>query len=265
MAFADLKATEWSTLAYMEMLAQANIANVANKSFQGDASQRNNTVRVAFFDPSSLTVQSTIDNTTTVDSHGSNVDIAIDDEASVKFRLYDIDQMMIPVDLMSTYAQEAGAAIGRSVDTNIIATVSGACTSVAVTSYDTLVDARATLTANGYPADQNMWFFASSTQYKNLLKDDDVNRATTALGNNQVVSGEVRRIAGVNVVECPVNVSGGVLFHSKALAFVSKPGIVFESDRLLAAEKKFGSILGAYLVYGVKVLSTNGALHIKNT
>jgi hypothetical protein len=264
MPFSDIFQELWSETAFQEFISTANIAALTNRSFEGTASRRGDTVHVHYFDPASLTVRTTWESGAADTDFGAVKTINIDQTPSINVEIMSIDQLLTNADLQRETATAIGKRLANYVDGKIITAVSGSASSLAITSYDTLVDARAVLTQNGVPAD-DLWFAATSTQYKNLLKDDDVNRSTVAQGNNQVVTGEVRRIAGVNVFEQTVDSLSGILFHRSALAFVSPGAVRFEIDSMLGGQKKFGNVLGAGMLFGVGVLSTNAVRRVSNT
>lgn len=267
MPISDLHNELWADLAFQEFLSTANIAAVTNRSFDGTAARRGDVVHVNFFDPSSLTVQSSWESGQADNDFGSGVAINIDQTPAINVKIDKLDEMYTNADLVAETTAAIGASMANHVDEQLILAVSGTAgvASAPVVSYDNLVAARKILTGNGYPVNGDVWYFASADQYESLLKDDDINRAQNSGDNNQIVSGEVRRIAGVNVVEQTVVPDLGILFHRRALAHVNPGGMFMELDSTLGGSKSFGTILGAGMLFGNKVLSANGVALITDS
>lgn len=266
MAYDGIFPELWGDIAFQEYLATADIANLCNRSYDGTISRKGDTVHVHHFDPASLTIQANWESGNADTDFGDVKTISITEDPAINVEIMDIDRLRTNADLMRETATSMARALANHTDSRIIATVSGTAsipTAVANT-YDTLVDAVSVLTAEGVPR-SDLWYAASSASYSGLLKDDDVNRAQNSGSNDQVVSGEVRRIAGVNVFEQSVVPHGGVLFHRPSLAFVSQQQVNFQADNMLGGQKKFGTVLGAGLLFGVGVLSLKGCAHITDS
>ncbi len=267
MAFSDMFQELWGETAYQEFLAQADIASVCNRNYDGTISRRGDTVHVHFFDPSLLTVRTSWEPGAADTDFGDVKTINVDKERSIFVDIMDVDQLRTNARLQEETAFSAASRLANRADSDLILAVSGTggIQSYAVgssTPYDNLVDVRKAQAQDGYPI-RDTWYFATATQYANLLKDDDVNRSTTVV-SDQMVSGQVRRIAGVNVVEQSVDAGVGVFFHRNALAFVSQAALRFAIDSLVS-QAKFGNRMGAGLLYGIGVLSTKGVRKVTNS
>jgi hypothetical protein len=193
----------------------------------------------------------------------------VDQDPAVQVRLNSIDELRTNANLQQETAIAAAKRLANSVDATIISTVSGtgSIPTDVVTSYDTLIEARSTLTTNGVAISQkDMFFFSSALQTQGMLKDDDIQEARMHFDpSNALVTGQIGVIGGINVIEQSVTAGGGILFHRDALAFVSQQAIEFELDSMLGGQKIRGNILGAFMLYGVKVLSVKGVMHITDS
>jgi len=268
MAFSDLFNEQWGDIAFQEYLSVAQIASVANRNYDGTIRRKGDVVHVNFFDPASLTVQSSWESGSADTDFGDVKTVNVDQDPAVQVEIMTIDTLRTNADLQQETALAAARRLANDTDATIISTVSGTASipTAAVTSYDTLINARETLTSAGVPIDGNVWYFASAGQAKALLQDTDIQNARNNVTlQNAQVTGEIGTIGGVRVVEQNVTVGGGIMFHSDSLAFVSQQAIEFEFDSMLGGQKKRGNVLGAFLLYGVGVLSLKGAIHITDS
>jgi len=268
MAFSGLFQELWGDIALQEFMSVASIASVCNRDYDGTIRRKGDTVSVPFFDPSSLTIQSSWESGSADTDFGTVVQVSVDQDPAVQVEIMSIDTFRTNTNLQAETARAAGRALANNTDSTIISTVSGAATLTdAITSYDTLIEARALLTGGGVPVTPgDVWYFASATQAAALLKDDDIMKSLMHVTpNNAITTGFIGTIGGINIVEQNVTAGGGIMFHRDALAFVSQVEIEFEIDSMLGGQKKRGNVLGAFLLYGVKVLSTKGVAHITNS
>ena len=265
MAFADLRASRWSELGYTVAFSVADIARTMNRRYESIMVQNaGQAVRIAKFNPSDLTVR-TWSATTSDTDYGDNQTVTIDQDKSVAYEMPDLDPVQIPVDVAANVVEGMGRKLGRTMDEHVIATISGSNAGpAAITSLDTLVNARTTLSDNGY-TDDEIFYFASPTQYANLLKDDDFQRATTSNRGDFVESGNVVRAFGVNVIEQSVDTLGGVMFNTRAVGFIAQRGIQFKAADIFGGTAKFGTRFGAKALYKAFVLDSNGCLLITNS
>ena len=267
MAFSGIFNELWGDIAFQEFLATAGMASVLNRNYDRTITRKGDTVNVNFFDPATLTIQTSWESGNADNDFGNVVQVLVDQDPAVQVEINSIDTLRTNADLMRETAIAAGTALANDTDKVIISTVSGSETSVAVTSYDTLMDARETLSTNGVRIDpRKVFYFASPGQAKALLQDTDIQNARVNFDpSNALVSGQIGVIGGINVVEQAAVAGGGILFHSDALAFVSQKTVEFEFDSMLGGQKKRGTVLGAFLLYGVKTLSSKGVLHISDS
>lgn len=263
MAYSDIFNERWAVPAYMEFMAQSVMAATCNHSYDGVISQKGDTVHVPSIDPASFTVETTWESGNENADVLTNQTISIDQQPSVQTFIPAIDKLRTNIDLEQTYALASAEALANKADRFVITTASGGAGSQAtVTSFDTLMDARQVLVGNGVPITPGEVFaFVSSTTAKALLKDTDVQNASNFVRvDNAPVTGQIGTLGGITVIEQAVVPGGGVLFHRRALAFVSQSGLEFEIDSTLGGRKIRGHVLGAYLLYGAKVLSSKGVV-----
>lgn len=265
MAFADLRASRWSELGYTIAFSVADIARTMNRQYENQmVSQAGQVIKIAKFNPSDLTIR-TWSATTSDTEYGDVQSVTIAQDKSVAYEHPDLDPVQIPVDVAANVVEGMGRALGREMDTHVVTTISGSNAGpLAITSLDTLVTARQTLADNGY-TDDELWYFASPTQYANLLKDDDFQRATTASRGDFVESGQILRAMGVNVVEQSVAPGSGVFFNTRAVGFIAQRGVQFKAESIFGGTAKFGTRFGAKALYQAFVLDSNGCLLVNNS
>ena len=264
MAFADLRATRWSELGYTVAYSVANIAATMNRRYENQmVREAGQVIKIAKFNPDDLTVR-TWSATTSDTEYGDVVSVTIDQDKSVVYELPDLDPVQIPVDIAANVVEGMGRKLGRAMDAHVIATISGSnLGEMAITSLDTLINARKSLADNGYN-DDDIWFYASPTQYAALLKDEDFQRASTANRSDFVESGVIYRAAGVNVVEQSVDANSGVMFNVRAVGFIAQRSVEFKASDIFGGTAKFGTRFGAKALYKAFVLDSNGCILVNN-
>lgn len=264
MAFADLRATLWSQIGFTIAFSVADIARTMNRRYEDQmVTNAGQSIRIAKFNPSDFTVR-TWSATTSDTDYGDAQTVTIDQDKAIAYEHPDLDPIQIPVNVAKNVVEGMGRRLGRIMDEHVIATISGSNAGpVAITSLDTLVNARTTLSNNGY-TDDEIWAFLTPTQYAALLKDEDFQRATTASRGDFVESGQVLRAFGVNVVEQSVDTSGGVMFNTRAAGFIAQRSIEFKAADIFGGTAKFGTRFGAKALYKAFVLDSNGCLLTTN-
>lgn len=252
----------WSDIAFQEFLATAGIANVTNRSFDGDIRRGGDTVHVNFIDPSDLTETTSVG--TTADSNPAiSKAILVDDDISFKVKLPAVDQLKTNMNFQQELALSMAQRMAAKVDQKLIATVSGSgVPSVVINSYDSLVDAASVLAGNGVNVNpQDVWYFPSTGQSKALKKDPDIQNARNFFDpSNSLVTGQIGIVNGVNVVDQNVVPGQGIMFHKSALAFVTREDVQFELDSTLGGTNQRGAVLASFMLCGAKVLSDKAVL-----
>lgn len=265
MAYADLRATVWSTLGFTYAYSVANIARVMNRNHENrEVNKPFEVLRIPRFNPGDLTVRTTWTATTSDSDYGDYVDVTVDETPSLSYEYPDLDPLQIPVDVAAEVVKGMGLRLGREMDVHCIETISGSNAGpVTVSGLDHLYDARKTLADSGYNEGE-IWYFASPAQYLNLMKDDDFQKAATDRRGDFVESGVIKTAGGVNIVEQSVDTNAGVMFNTAAVGFLLKKGIDFKLADMFGGTAKFGTRIGAKALYKAFVLDSNGCLFVTN-
>lgn len=253
--------TVWSPLMYQELRNRIAYLNLFSREYEGEIKEKGNTVKVnqiiaptgeiltddkAQFNPEEMQV--------------SQFEITADRRAVASFEITDLAklqslefqmemqnsllyaiQKQMEVDIQSIMVPSAAA------PDHALAALIGASFDVA-----DVIGLRTLLSIAKVPFDENMYLALSPTFYGSLMQKNQV--VSADFGSvNDLMAGEVRKLGGFKVFEHNLEEgSKARAFHTSAVQVVTQTQVNIKiSD--LHAQKKFGYLVSADIVYGRKL------------
>lgn len=258
---ANLIPTAWSPLIYSELRNKIAYLNLFSRAYEGEIKQKGDTVKVnqilapggeiltddkAQFNPEELN----IDQFSIVADRRAVASFEITDMAKLQSLDFQMEimnaltyaiQKQMEVDIQSIMIPSAAA------PDHALAALIGASFDVA-----DVVALRTLLSTAKVPFDENMYLALSPTAYGSLMQKNQV--ISSDFGSvNDLMAGEVRKIAGFKVFEHNLEaVTTARAFHTSAVQLVMQTGVNVQVSNL-HAQKKFGYVVSADIVYGRKL------------
>lgn len=270
----------WSPLFMDELRASQLLAALVNKEYQGSIVKGGDTVRVSQINAPNgekRTIGVDAGEFATEQLSLSYVDIKADKRAVAAYEFDDLMALQSQID-----AEAAGGpaskirealvyAVNKQINEHLYSLVAPAAQNVlgGVTDFNKsqLLVNRKMASAAKWDKTKGWWILADPSFYNHILSDTVmVNQEYIGAGEAPVVGGQiVNKRYGFSVLEDnALGADQALVFHPDFLHLVTQSTVQFKvSD--LHAQKKFGFVISADIIFGAKLGIDGGKKHILNT
>lgn len=260
MAVTNFIPTIWSAALLESFKAASVIIPTLNRQYEGEL-RGGNKVKVTGITTPSVQNYATA-RTITIDAlSDSTVELAIDKEEAIAFKVDDVDRVQAAGSFEPVTA-DAGAALMENAEAAVIAALKSGGTSAGTTAIASFADAysaamkiRTAMSKAKVPA--AMRYLAVSPEFAALLLDSagSLAKVNEAGSDGELRNGVLGRLLGFTVIEHPLlthtsNRPCAIGYHGPSVAYVGQIDKV-EAGRM---ELAFADYVRALNVYGTKVL-----------
>ena len=264
---ARLIPTVWSPLMYQELRHKPSYINIFARDYEGEIKEKGNTVKVSQVKkPTGQILLDDKEQFETEELQVGGFDIVADRRAVSSFEITDLAKLQ-SLEFQLEVTNALVDAILEQMETDVMSIMVAAAANqigaLAGASFDLadVVALRNALRAKKVPI-SDVFLALGSTYYGSLLTKNMV--MSSDYGSiNDLMGGEVKKLSGFatfeNIME---NATSAVAFHKSAVQLVSQTQVnVKVSD--LHANKKFGYLVSADIVYGRKLADENRIATLK--
>lgn len=250
--------TVWSSLVYQELRHKVAYLNLCNRTYEGEIKNLGDTVKIntinapageiitddkASFNPEQLVT--------------SQFELKADRRAVASFEITDMAKLQsleFQQEAINALVYSIQLQMEKDIQSIMVPTSTHQLSALVGTSFDIadVVALRTLLREALVPADDNLYLSTSPTFYGSLMQKNMVVGADFG-SVNDLMAGEVKKLAGFKTFEHDLEV-GKVAraFHTSALQIAMQTEVNIKiSD--LHAQKKFGYLVSADIVYGRKL------------
>jgi hypothetical protein len=269
----------WSPLFMDELRASTLLPSLVNKQYEGEIKKGGDTVRVSQINApvgENRTIGTDADAFSSEQLSLSYVDIKADKRAVASYELDDLSQLQSQID-----AEAAGGpaskirealvyAVNKKMNDYLYSLVAPSTSSPdhmrnSISAFDKseLLAVRLLASAAKWDKSKGWWVLADPSYYNDILSDTTLTSKDYVEGETPVVGGQVvNKRFGFNILEDNgLAVDQAVIFHPDFLHLVMQTEVQFKiSD--LHAQKKFGYVISADIIYGGKLGIDGSKKHI---
>ena len=256
--FAHLIPTVWSSLIYQELRHRVAYLNLCHRDYEGEIRNLGDKVKVnTIIAPEGEILTNDKASFNPEEFKTSQFEIEADRRAVASFEITDMAKLQsleFQQEVINALVYSIQLQMEKDIQGIMIPKSDNRLTTLVGSSFDVadVVALRTLLRENLVPADENLYLSTSPTFYGSLMQKNMVVGADFG-SVNDLMAGDVKKLAGFKTFEHDLEV-GKVAraFHTSALQVVAQTEVnVKISD--LHAQKKFGYLVSADIVYGRKL------------
>jgi len=271
-AVANQIQTIWSPLFMQELRESFILPNIVSRQYEGEIKKQNDTVRISQINaPSSdlRTVGVDADTFETNVLSTSYIDLKADKRAVSAFEIYDLVDIQSIVDpqrnpeIRKALMQDIGNQINDYLYTLLVPSTSSpdhTINSQATLTSTLMANMREAVSTAKWPRQEEWYSLVGPGYYADLLADTTMNNFDYGFDDKAMVAGfAAQKRFGFNIIE-DNSKSVSTSLHSlvpSALLYAAQTEVRFQVSPL-HAQKKFGYLISADLVFGAK-LSISGS------
>lgn len=255
----------WSPLFMDELRFSMMIGSLCNKDYEGEIKKGGESVYVSQINAptgQNRTIGTDADQFTTSPLSTSRVEVKADKRAVGAYEFSDLVEIQSQIDGKSSPVRQALVyAVGKAINDYLYSLVAPS-----TSAPDHLINSISDFNASEVSAARKRaavakwnklkpwWILADPSYYSDILNAATLTSKDYVEGESPVVGGEVvNKRFGFNILEDNgLAVDQAVIFHPDFMHLVMAPQVTFKiSD--LHAQKKFGYVISADLIYGAKL------------
>lgn len=272
----------WSPLFMDELRASALLSALVNKDYQGQIMKGGDTVRVSQINApagENRTIGTNAGEFQTEELSLSYVDIKADKRAVAAYEFDDLAALQSQIDAemaggsASKIREALVYAVEKQINQHLYSLVAPSASGPdhliqGVTDFNKaqLLANRLLASAAKWDKVKGWWILADPSFYNDVLSDSTLVSKDYVEGESPVVGGQiVNKRFGFNLLEDnALGVDQALVFHPDFMHLVTQTTVQFKiSD--LHAQKKFGFVISADIIYGAKLGIGGAKKHILNT
>jgi hypothetical protein len=269
----------WSPLFMDELRASTLLPGLVNKEYQGQIQKGGDTVRVSQINApagENRTIGTDADAFATDQLSLSYVDIQANKRAVAAYEFDDLAGLQSQIDAEqnggpgSKVREAMVYAINKQMNSYLYSLVAPSqsapdllLNSVATFDKSALLNVRAAAAQQKWDRTKGWWLLADPVYYNNILSDQTLTSRDYVGGETPVIGGQVANLRyGFNILEDnALSTSQALAFHPDFMHLVMQTQVQFKiSD--MHAQKKFGYVLSADIIYGAALGIGGSVKHI---